>query len=194
MSLELVTPAAVRPIDLAEAKSHLAVTVGDDDVYILSLIDAASAWVESYTRQALLLSTWKQRFQYWPACGVIELYRPPLVSVTSVVYIDDAGATQTLASNQYAVDLYSKPGRILRAYGVTWPTIRREGVAAPITVTFTAGRATPAAIPAPFKHAIKLMVGHWYENREEVNVGGSVTPMPSAARLLLDSVSHGSYP
>lgn len=194
MSIELVTPSPTLPIELSEAKSHLAVSHGDDDLYIRSLIETAREWVESYARQTLLTTTWKQRLDRWPACGVIELYRPPLVSVTAITYINDSGSPATLAGSQYEVDIYSKPGRVLRAYGVTWPSLRCEGVAAPITIEYVAGRASVAAIPAPFKHAIKMLIGHWYENREEVNVGNIVTPMPSAARLLLDSVSHGSYP
>lgn len=193
MQPELVTAASQEPVELGEAKKHLNEIRQDFDDYILSLIKAARAWVESYLRQCLISSTWRQRFERFPSCGVIEIYHPPLVSVTSVQYVDEDGATQTLAADQYVVDTNSYPGRIVRAYGVTWPTVRREGVVAPVTVTYVAGRADRAAVPEPIKHAIKLLVGHWYANREEVTNLNSTT-MPMAARALLDSVAHGSYP
>jgi hypothetical protein len=33
--------------------------------------------------------------------------------------------------------------------------------------------------------AMRLLVGHWYENREAVNVGGAVTAYPMAVSMLL---------
>lgn len=194
MHPELVTPAAVEPIEVWEAKKHLNEDRQDFDQYIQSLIKSARTWCESYTRQCLILSTWRMRFPGFPNCGVIELPKPPLVSVSSISYVDENGIDRTLHASQYAVDTASYPGRILRAYGVSWPSVRREGVAAPVTVTYVAGRANPSAVPEPFKHAIKMLVGHWYANREEVNVGNIVSTMPMSARALLDSVAHGSYP
>lgn len=40
-------------------------------------------------------------------------------------------------------------------------------------------------IPASIKHAIKLMVGHYYENREPVNIGNITTELPLGVADLL---------
>ena len=41
-------------------------------------------------------------------------------------------------------------------------------------------------MPAPIMHAIKLLVGHWYQNREAVSVGVAVAELPRAVKALLD--------
>ncbi len=194
MSLELVTAPTDEPITLDEAKAHVFVLNGDYDEYINSLITAARVVCETKARQTLVTTTWRQRLPCWPSCGVIELLRPPLVSVTSVTYVDENGATQTLAGANYTTDVNSKPGRILRAYGATWPSLRYEGVAAPVTIQFVAGYGDAADVPSPFKHAMKLLIGHWFKQREEVNIGSIVNEVPMAAEALLSTVSHGSYP
>jgi uncharacterized phiE125 gp8 family phage protein len=99
--------------------------------------------------------------------------RPPLISVSSITYVDGNGTTQTLSAAAYKVDTDSEPGRITPAYGYCWPTTRAEINA--IAITYVAGYATRAAVPASIKQAMLLLIGHWYENREAVGqVGGTV--------------------
>jgi uncharacterized phiE125 gp8 family phage protein len=193
VSLELVTAPTLEIVTLAEAKDHLFVLNEDYDAYIQTLLAAAQEWVGVRLRQSLVTTTWRQRLDCWPACGVIELYRPPLASVTSVKYYNDAGTEVTWSSANYTVDTTSMPGRILRGYGVTWPTLRYEGVASPITIEYVAGRATVAEVPAVVKHALKLLVGHWFKQREEVSAT-SVNQVPVAVESLLAKAAHGSYP
>lgn len=193
MSIELVTAPSAEPIELADAKSHLYVIGEDYDVYVESLIAAARVVCEARTHQTLMTTTWRQGLDCWPSCGVIELYRPPLQSVESITYVDDSGVEQTLDDSLYTVDTASMPGRVLRAYGATWPSIRTEGVARPITIEFVAGYATADDIPAPFKHAMKLLIGNWFEYRESVSEK-SPGPVPMSVATLLASVDHGHYP
>jgi hypothetical protein len=69
---------------------------------------------------------------------------PPLVSVDSIKYVDDATGTQTtLAASEYSVDAVSEPARITPAYGKSWPATRNQAGA--VEVTFTAGYATQVA-------------------------------------------------
>ena len=193
MALTLVTAPTLDPVPLADLKHHLQVLSADEDSYITALGRAATEWCEVYSRQTIYTTTLRQTFPCWPADGVIELYRPPLASVTSVQYVDGDGATQTLATSQYVVDTDSKPGRVLRGYGITWPTIRTQGVAAPVTVVFVAGHTTVDLVPESFKHAIKLIVGHWFENRESTT-SKNLKDAPQAAKALLSGVTHGAYP
>ena len=192
-SLVMVTGPTLEPVTVADAKLHLGVASDDSDAYIDSLLKAAVEWCEVYTRQSLLTTTWRQVLSEWPSSGVIELYRPPLQSVASVLYTDSDGAEQTLATDQYVVDTDSEPGRVLRGYGITWPTLRTQGIAAPVTINFISGHSAIADIPESFLHAIKLLVGHWYENREEIT-RGTPKDLPLAAKALLSGASHGSYP
>ena len=51
-----------------------------------------------------------------------------------------------------------------------------------VTVRFVAGY---TSVPAGIKAAMKLLIGHWYKNREAVNVGNIVNVMPLAVESLL---------
>lgn len=59
MPLQLVTPPAGEPVSLAEAKQHLRVDGGDDDLLIGSLITAARQAAETKTGRQLITARWK---------------------------------------------------------------------------------------------------------------------------------------
>ena len=48
-----------------------------------------------------------------------------------------------------------------------------------------AGYGAAAAVPAAIKQAMLLLIGHWFANREAVNVGNIVTAMPLAVEALI---------
>jgi uncharacterized phiE125 gp8 family phage protein len=55
-----------------------------------------------------------------------------------------------------------------------------------VTVTYVAGYG-PAGddVPAAIRHAMLLLIGHWYEHRESVVVGGNPVQVPLAVQALL---------
>lgn len=206
LTLTRTSDAGDEPVSLTDAKDHLRVTSTAEDAYIEALITAARQHIEEITRRALITQTWEFNLDDFPLSKLVDmpwseylefrnrailLPRPPLQSVTSVQYVDSDGSTQTLASSIYRVDTKSEPARLTEAEGETWPTT--DHVTNAVTITYVAGyqpdNSSPpdeaANVPQPIKHAMKLLIGHWYENREQVNVGNIVTPMPSAAHALL---------
>ena len=73
----------------------------------------------------------------------------------------------TLAAGNWYTDEISQPARIaFRDY----PSVY-EYALTPVVVTFTAGYST---MPAPVLQAIRLLVSHLYENRQE-EVAGTIT-------------------
>jgi len=115
--------------------------------------------------------------------STIDVPVPPLQSVSSITYLDNNGDSQTLAASKYDVDASSEPGRIAPAFGETWPDTRDVNNA--VTVTFIAGYTTAALVPDTIKHAIKMITGHWYENREEVVIGVTSKQLERAVTSLL---------
>jgi uncharacterized phiE125 gp8 family phage protein len=188
MHLTLVTAPTSEPVTLEEAKTHCRVDFNDDDALLEGHIAAAREYCENFTRRQFVTATYALRMDDLP--DEIVLPRPPLASVTSITYVDATGSTQTLSSSLYTVDTYVEPGRIVPAYNATWPSVR--GHTNDVVVTFTCGAAV-ANVPARAKQAILLLVGHWYENREEIGIGNIVTKIPTAADALLHSLSWGSY-
>jgi hypothetical protein len=87
---------------------------------------------------------------------VIDLPYPPLLgAVTSVKYIDEAGAEQTLATSEYQVHAAQDYARIIPAYSKSWPSIRLQYGA--VKVAYTVGAAV-ADIPPEVKLAVKWKV------------------------------------
>ncbi|QEX18499.1 hypothetical protein FRZ44_38060 [Hypericibacter terrae] len=186
MGLTLITAATVPVLDTAAAKAHLRVEFADDDVTIDALVAAATETIEGMTGRAFLQQTWRLTLDAFPACRdpVIRLPRPPLISVDSVKYVDADGTLQTLDPALYQVDANSTPARLAPAYGQVWPCARCELGA--VRIEYKAGYGTTADKVRPtLVSAVKLQLGHLYENREAVNIGNIVTTMPIGVESLV---------
>ncbi|HEV1992419.1 MAG TPA: head-tail connector protein [Candidatus Dormibacteraeota bacterium] len=195
-----MTPPAIEPITLDEAKLHLRVTGTDDDAYISGLIAAARQLEEKIQNRAFLTTTFRMQIDSFPdlpnatlkffvptysvesylaraislMSGPLRLLRSPCISVTSITYLDNNGATQTLAQNPapglpgYIVDVDSEPARIAPANNLPWPIT--QAIQSAVKVTYVAGYgATADKVPETTKHAIKLRIGQFYENREAIS-------------------------
>lgn len=111
--------------------------------------------------------------------------------VTDDIYVKAAGTWgaavrqlhQTLSPRLYQVDVKTDPGRIAPAYGQVWPQTRCETLNA-VTIRFVCGYGLAAAVPKTIKQAMLLMIGHWFEHREEVS-DFELFPVPSAVDMLL---------
>lgn len=181
MGLTVVTPPTVQPATLAETKAHLRVTHTDEDDYISSLIVAATQHIERIVGISLMERTYRLTLDAFS--DYIELPRGPVQSVTSVQYTDEDGITQTVATADYTVDLTSNRQWIVRNSDATWPTpLDAVNV---VTVEYVAGYDTLPPDLTDLRHAILLLVGHFYVNREAVNVGNIVNEMPLAVDALI---------
>lgn len=174
MKIDLITPPAALPISLAEAKAHLRVDHTDEDDLVEALIRAAVDHLDGWAGilgRALEPQTWRlseARDVRLPRSGAVRLPLGPVVSITSITYLDADGAEQTIAGASYW----------LHGEDVVPDDVWPEGTG--LTVTWVAGTGTPPAV----KQAILLLVGHWYANREAVTAGAlSNAPLAVAALL-----------
>lgn len=177
---------APEPITRAEAKDQARIETTADDTLVDGLIAAAREHVEEFTRRALITQTWEAYLDAFPGDNDIAIWLPrtPVQSVDSIEYIDTAGATQIWAAADYQVDTDSLPARIRPARAESYPDTHTDILQA-VTITFTAGYGEASAVPNAIKHAMLLIVSHWYDNRDAVNIGNVVTPLPMAVDALL---------
>lgn len=190
MALSLVTGPQTDPLTLAEAKLHLRVDVADEDGLIDGLVKAAREHAESFTHRALLTQTWDCILDDFPAWGsAIYLPKAPLISVTSVSYVDQNGTTQPWASSNYTVDApagpWARQGRVVPSYNVPYPVTR--SVENAVTVRFVAGYgASAASVPASIRHAMKILISTWYgPGRDSVALDRRVELIPNTVDALL---------
>lgn len=180
MALRLKTGPASEPVTLAEAKAFARYSRASEDAIFTALITAARQACENEIQRALLPQTWQKSLDEFP--DQIELPYPPVVSVTSVKFLDVDGNLQTLSPPSYELDTANEPAWLLPAYGLTWPATRATINA--VTVEYVAGYANAAAVPEAIKTWIKLMVNHYFENREASIPGVTLQPIPFLGGLL----------
>ena len=186
MAIRVVTPPAVEPVTLNEAKLHCRIDVTDDDALVTSLITVARQYAETFTGRAFVTQTIQYDLPRWPRRKAIYLPRPPLQSVTSVTWWDtDGNDTVLTAGTNYLVDAAPEPGTVLLPDGGLWPSEPLYAVH-PVRIEYVAGYGLAAVVPEYIKAAIKLLVGNWYENREQVLPAGHVgKELPLGVQQLL---------
>jgi len=185
IAITTVLAAAWEPITLAEAKTQCRVDSSADDTYISGLISAARAWCEKRDWRRYCLQTVQMWLEEWPDDDEIVLPKPPLRNVASIVYYTTDDLPHTLDSSVYFVDTVNEPGRVHLRYAQVWPVTPLRDYNA-VCITANIGWDTPADVPPTIKQAIKLIVGHWYENRENSTVGAVSRSIELGALALLD--------
>lgn len=208
--LRLVTDAASEPLTLADAKTYARVDLSDDDALITALITAARRRVEKETGLALLTQSWVAIFDRWPdgagggglsspwwdgvreaplsmvsPSSVIEIPKRPFQEVTQIRLRDAYGLFVDVDPSIYYTEVSDMRGRILRVLGKIWPVIVMAPRSA-IEIGFTAGfdAAPYFGVPDDLVLAMKMLVKHWYDNREPV-AEGRVGVVPQHVESIL---------
>lgn len=186
---------AVEPVSLAEAKVHCRIDTDDEDGYVAALVTAAREYIEEVLDISMISQTWEARYDVFPLWEII-LPRAPMASGTvTVIYRDEAGQNQTItsATGAFQADHNIVPGRIYPLYEGVWPAVRGDENS--VVVRYPAGYgAAGASVPAILRHAVLLLVAHWFEMRQPVVTGYSqVLPVPHTFETLLAAGGWGSY-
>lgn len=183
--LTVITAATREPVTLQEAKAHCRIDASEDDGLLAGYIMAARAHIETLTSRVFAPQTLEystDSFQNDDGEDEICLPVAPVQSVTSITYIDQAGATQTLSGSSYTANLKEEPTEIEPVYNGVFPIAR--DIDNSVTVRFVAGYPL-GNLPEPLRVAILLLVGHWYANREAVTTAQNPTSIPFGVDALI---------
>ena len=170
---------AVEPITLGEMKAYL--RADDDpaqDDLIAGLIKAARLMIEAASRRILIAQRWRVVLDRWPPGGTILLPLSPVIAVDGIRVTDAAGVATDIPPNAFESDLMSDPPRIVVS-GVSEPGRPRNGIAIELRAGYGA---SPDAVPATLKLAIRILVAHWFEHRGDM-AGEQILP-PEALALV----------
>lgn len=166
MHLELQSStSALAILPLAEMATFLRVDDPTQMAEISSLISAAVTKFQEQTGRQIGTATYKMTLRSFPRCGrAIRLPKPPTVSVASVGYYAEAGVLTAITDYQVSkgeVFYHVEP-----AAAGYWPAVA-PGLANGVEIVFTCGYgAARASIDEDLIHSLKVLVAHWYENRE----------------------------
>ena len=177
----LVTAPASEPLTLTEVKLYLRVDDTTENDLITSLITAARSLVEGHTWMPLISQTWAMQFDKSELNNLIwNVNKAPLSSFSSITYYDSNNDLQTLATTEYETDIYGSPARFrLKSVPVVYDRMNA------LQVNFVCGYANAGAVPQPIKQAMYMIIGHLYENRQDVITGTQVNEIPMSSEYLL---------
>ena len=166
------------PVSREELKAHCRVEITEDDDLIDALGIAAREKVEIETGRALCTQTWILYSNTFPTVSTtpIEIHKVPVKTVT-IAYTDTNGVAATWLPADFQVDITSEPALILPAYGESYPTAR--DVYKSVVITIVCGYGAAYDVPVALKHAIKMLVGTWYEHREQIIIGQAPANIPA---------------
>jgi uncharacterized phiE125 gp8 family phage protein len=169
-TLELVDAPASLPISLDEVKAQLRVEHSDDDTLITRLINVAVAYtdVKGALGQAMITQKWGQWISANPTQQV-ELILSPVQNVTAVKYYDADGVLQDDDVNNYDVFGTEQRTIVSPKSGFSWPTAQQRDDAIKIEYEIGFGDAS-TDVPETIRHALMLLIGHWYDNREQTQM------------------------
>ena len=171
----------IEPISLADVKNYLRTIPDDtseDDGIIRPLMTAAHEFIENATGRALAVQTLQVTLPSFPSTP-IRLPRTPFIDVVSVTYTTVDGETHIVDANNYYVG--GNDGTI---YFPSPPTDELFPID-PVKITYRCGY---ESMPFPLRQAVLMVIGHWYVNREGVQIGSRINEV--AADFALQNIIH----
>lgn len=173
MMLTLITPPTTPVVQLSDLKLHLRVDHADEDALISQLEASAVGYLDGWRGvlgRAILSQVWRQEFCAW---GDLQLALPD-VSAVAVTYLDEDDVEQPAAT------------AVLRSSANGGFFVEADGPAASrIFVNMTCAMTQPHLQAT--RTVIKMLVAHWYNNREAVAAVG-MDSVPLAADALMASL------
>jgi uncharacterized phiE125 gp8 family phage protein len=184
-TVRVVTPPTSEPVTIAEAKAQLSIGASDvsHDTEVASLIAAAREEWERDTSIALITRTLEHRLPKFLSTVVLSVR--PAIAISSVTYVDTAGATQTVASSNYYLD--GDEVRFLDTF--VRPSVQDRSEA--VKITYTAGYGSDSrACPELDRMAIKLSLANRFEDRDMIAASGE----RRAYEALVAKKMRATYP
>ena len=191
--LKVDTPRTTWTITLSEAKAHLRIASAYtfDDTYITTLIKIAQNVVEQET-SLILDGGIGMTYVADGFMPVIDL-GVPATAITHVKYRNSSDQLITLTEGtDYKISNLGFPNAPVRIYpsnNTSWPSTAEAPDV--VTIDFTAGT-TANNVPEGLREAILLVIGRYYEMRQDVITGTVVHEMPLGAKHLINQFKNAT--
>jgi len=158
-------------VSIDEAREFCRVYHYHEDAKFESLLNAAISYTESVTMPLV-----NQTQRHWlESFSQKVTLLPGVESITSVHYYNADGTLVEIPSSNYVVEFSTVN------FGTFMPTnisTSREYVVVIVAVY-------NRNVPDELKLAVKVLVGHWYDNPGIINVGNTVSGLPDSYSSLI---------
>lgn len=170
------------PVTNTEVKAQAYITSSDRDTVITDLIKVARSMCERYAGMSFMTQTRVVKLDAFPSCRteIIQLPYGPVLAINGsdtatpantlgITYIDEDGESHSLAvTTDFLLDSHSDIPRLSPVDD--WPTDVSTTRIHPVTITYTAGHASAAAVPPEAKQAIIMQAIFLHENPDAMEL------------------------
>lgn len=178
MSKICIVPPTELPVSIEQARANMRIDGDYMDSFLTLWLAGITATMEHEIGQRFIRQTWEVRLDAFPAS--IDLPHPVL-SVTSVAYLDIDGVEQVLAPAAYKLVPEQYESRLVPARRTTWPATSPEPHAVIVTLECGYGD-TPDKVPANVQlYLLAKLVDQFDPNTRAER---ETAPSPFIARLL----------
>lgn len=180
MTMFLVTPPALEPVTIADARAFLRISTESEDEILRRIIKTARELVEAETGLALVDQTWRLRVDRWPRSGRLAIFKYPVKAVTAVVAYRPDGSAISMEPEEFILQHGRRPQRV---YMAQYPDAQTF---CGLEVDFIAGFGeTGVEVPDALKQAILTLTAHLYENRAGLDT--TKAELPTMVGQMVDS-------
>lgn len=184
LTWKVTTQPAIEPITASNVKDYARIDGSSENTLIEAFIEAVRGATEKFLGRALInqtitvsmdefgYSSYYNRPLYLQSGNqgeVIELPRPPLVSVTEVRTVAEDDTTTTYDSDNYYVRTNPDPGQLVIKFGRT-PPINTDRFHGGYEIEFIAGYGEDVEdVPQAIRTGMTMWVADIYENRVPIS-------------------------
>lgn len=176
-----LTPPAIEPVSLSEAKDFLRILTADEDELLGTLITAARLMIEAASGRLLIEQGWRIALDAWPQGGEIRLPLSPVRSLTAARVFPATGPAEAVAPSSLTLVEGSDPPLIAIVGPVSSPGRARAAIEIDLVAGFGATRDT---VPAPLRQAVLRLACRWFEHRGDV-VSRDAARLPAEIAALV---------
>ena len=187
-------PTATNVVSLAQAKAHLRVEHSDDESLIQTLIGVAQNVVEGYTGR--FLQRVEGSFYFDDFHEFMNLHAGPNLALdidrsgnTGVTYLNTAGRQTVVDATKYVLEGKGYPARLRM---LDTPSDVESDSLNAVRIDVTVGHDSAEPIPDALVAAMLLIIGHLYENRQDVGQH-KTHATPLASRYLMEPYRLKSF-
>lgn len=192
MRIKQISTPSNPALTLAEAKRQLRIETSETafDADIEALVKAATEWIFSTCHLTLITTEYRAVFERFPKSRKFSLPAYPISQIISAEYWDADGVARGIF---YQADLIQVPAAIYPEVGKEWPKAQADRIDAIIIEVEAGYGATSAFVPEMAKHLLRLLVAHWFKNREAVVTGTISKEVELAADNLMKQLRVNEF-